>query len=768
MKRALVLAAVLAFAATALTAAPPTPSQFLKLDIGKDRVLADYRQIAAYFGELAKTSPRVKVETLGKTTLGEPMIMAVISSEANMKNLERIREVSRRLADPRGLTDAQLDALIHEGKSIALVTCNIHSSEIASSQMAMEWAHALATATDAETKGRLDNVVLLLVPSLNPDGQIMITDYYRKYLGTKYEGGRLPWLYHHYVGHDNNRDWFMLTQIETKNLSHAVYQEWHPQVFVDEHQMGTDGPRMFIPPFADPVDPDVHPLIWREANLIGTNMAFRLEQNEKAGLIYGYSFDAYWLGGTRNTGWWKNITGLLLETASARIASPIYVEPTELRGGTKGLIDYKATVNHPNPWKGGTWRMRDIMDYERIASDAMLETCADRREDFLRDVATRARAAVAMAKPGEGYRFPHNQRDWPTAQRLAALMDEHGVEVMQAANGDYWIPMAQPYSKFLVEMLEPQRYPEVRLQPGKDILRPYDVATWSLPLAMGVSVERTIAPDLAAKRVTEINPEPQAFVKAHEGQAKPRVAIYNPWGGTLDEGWTRWLLDQYGFAPKSLHPQEVKAGLTNLDAFIIPDVSAETIATGRAGGRGEEGSGMRYNEELPPDYRSGLEKAGADVVRKFVEEGGTLVAFGAGCDYAIQELNIPVRNALGRTPAADFSVPGSLVRVKVRGGHPVTAGMPEETAIFIDRNIAFETTAPGNEMERWVLLSYPDDARDILLSGWINGEERLTRKAAAVAMTYGKGRVVLFGFRPQHRGQTAATFPMVFNALWWK
>src|SRR6059058_784076 len=341
MKRAVIFIALIAIGAHA---AVQSPSQFLGFDVGADRKLADYKQIASYFRALAAASPRVRVETLGKTTLGEDFVMAVVSSEGNMRNLEKIRETARRLADPRGLSDDQVAQLARDGKAIVLVTCNIHASEIASSQMAIEWAHALATANDAETKRRLDNVVLLLVPSLNPDGQIMVTDYYRKFLGTQYEGGRLPWLYHHYVGHDNNRDWFMLTQVETKALSRAVYKEWFPQVWVDEHQMGTDGPRMFIPPFADPVDPDVHPLIWREVNIIGSNMAFRLEQANKAGLIYGYSFDAYWLGGTRNTGWWKNITGLLLETASARIASPVRVEPTELRGGTKGLIEYKATI----------------------------------------------------------------------------------------------------------------------------------------------------------------------------------------------------------------------------------------------------------------------------------------------------------------------------------------------------------------------------------------------------------------------------------------
>jgi zinc carboxypeptidase len=757
MKRAFLL---VAFVALSAHAAVQTPSQFLGFEVGADKNLADYKQIVSYFRALASSSPRVQVQDLGKTTLGEDFIMAVISSEANMRNLPRIKAIAKQLADPRGLSDAQIDALVREGKSVILVTCNIHSSEIASSQMAMEWAHALATANDPETKKRLDNVVLLLVPSLNPDGENMITDYYRKFLGTRYEGGSLPWLYHHYVGHDNNRDWYMLTQVETKAMSRAVYHEWFPQVWVDEHQMGTDGPRMFIPPFADPLDSTVHPLIWREANLIGSNMAFRLEQQNKSGLIYGYSFDAYWLGGTRNTGWWKNITGLLLETASARIASPINIEPTELHGGSKGLVEYKATINHPNPWPGGTWRMRDIMDYERIASDAYLEIASNYRDDLLRDIVARSKAAVAWGANQPAYRIPHDQRDWPTAQMMASILLEHGVEIAQADNGDYWIPMAQPDSKFVAELLEPQRYPEVRLQPGKEILRPYDVASWTLPMAMGVTVDRGVPP--ATQRVTEIKPATKAVLAKHAKDKKPRIAIYNPWGGALDEGWTRWLLDQYGFAPKSLHPQDVKSGLQNFDVFILPDIDKEQIANGRR--RGEEGS-MRYQDELPPEYRGSLEKEGADVLKKFVENGGTLLAFSAACDYVIDNFNIPVRNALAR--ATDFSVPGSLVRVSVNTNHPVTADMPKETAIYIDRAIAFETTSPGGELQRWVLMTYPEDSRDILLSGWISGEERLTRKAAAVAMTYGKGRIVLFGFRPQHRGQTHAAFPMIFDAMYW-
>ncbi len=860
--------------------APRSPSGFLQMTIGADRTLADYRQMVAYFRALDAASARVDIESLGNTTLGEDMIMVVISSEANLKNKQRLQQVSRRLADPRGLTETEAAALIEEGRAVVLVTCNIHSTEIASSQMAMEWAHALATAQDAETRRRLDNVILLLVPSLNPDGQIMETAWYRKHLGTKHEGGRMPWLYHHYVGHDNNRDWFMLTQKETRHLSRAIYHDWSPQVFVDEHQMGQDGPRMFIPPFADPIDPDVHPLIWREVNLVGTNMAFRLEQQGKAGVIFGYSFDAYWMGGTRNTGWWKNITGLLLEVASARMATPVFIDATELEGKSKGLVDYQPQTNHPNPWRGGWWRMRDIMDYERIASDALLEAAADRREDLLRDLVVRARAAIADAAPGEAYRIPARQRDYPTTRRLALLMADHNVEVLAAPDGDFWIPLAQPYGRFVREMMEPQRYPEVKLMEGKEILRPYDVATWTLPLMMGVTVERAKlpaagggarvpapiragaggvgrlpgdppAPNRGMTVVDGTGPEAAKVVNAAlrsqgvvsvirapapgaalavgtvvldataaAGAASaaaetavrlsalpstsvppgavrlraPRVGLYKPWAASMDEGWTRWLLEQYGFAPRSLDNKAIRAGglRGRFDVIVLPAIDKDVIAAGRP--KREEGE-MKYFAELPAEYAGGLDrqaggggggggkgdadagggdgaggggsKTGTRALKTFVEEGGTLVAFGAACDYVIAELNVPVRNALIKAKREDFAVPGSLLRARVSGGHPVTWGLPSEVALFLDRSMAFDTTLPGAEMQRWVLASYPDSGRDVLLSGWIHGEDKLARRAAAVAMTYGKGKVVLLGFRPQHRAQTHATFPFVFNALYW-
>ena len=813
----------------------PAPSRFLGITVGADRTLADYRQVASYFRALDAASPRVAVQVLGKTTRGEDMLMAILSSEANIANLPRLKEVARRLADPRGATDADLASLVEEGRAIVLVTCNIHASEIGASQMAMEWAYALATAQDAETRRRLDEVVILLVPSLNPDGQIMETEWYRKNVGTASEGGRMPWIYHHYVGHDNNRDWFMLTQKETQALNRAVYHEWFPQVWLDEHQMGTTGPRIFTPPYADPIDPDIHPLIWREVNLIGTTMALRLEQQGKSGVISSYQYDGYWPGGTRTTGYWKNISGLLTEVASARLATPVRIEPGELAGSAKGLVEYGPQANFPNPWPGGWWRLRDIMDYERIISDALLETSATYRRDFLRDVATRARAAVAAADPREGFRIPAVQRDRASAHRLAALMVAHGVEVKQAAGGDVWIPLGQPYGRFVTEMLTPQRYPEVKLQPGRDFVRPYDVAAWSLPLMMGVTVERGTLPDRLTAytpaaaapslespffALTPDGPEQAKLVSAAVRAGKawvartpasgerpwragtffldaaaargaagkvepgltwtpipalpggvlplaaPRVGVYRSWAANIDEGWTRFVLEQYGFEPKTLDNAGIRAGnlAASFDAIVLPDESRDVIATGRP--KPEEGS-LRSGIEMPAEYTGGLDKEGATALREFVKAGGTLIALSAATEYAIEELSLPVRNALARVKSDEFLAPGSLLRVRVAPGHPVTDGLAEEAAIFQDKPIAFETTAPGPGTERWVLASYPDDRRDVLLSGFIQGEDRLERRAAAIALTQGKGKVVLLGFRPQHRAQTPGTFPFLFNALWW-
>jgi hypothetical protein len=824
----------------------PTPSEYLGFEVGADRKVAKYGQIVSYFHALAALSRQIEVENLGKSTLGNDLIQVVISSQENLKEKEKYKEIARKLADPRSLTEAGMNQFTQQGKVILLISGNIHSTEIGATQMFMEWAHALLASPDPKIKKWLEDVILLLIPSLNPDGQIMEVAWYQKHLGTPFEGGEMPWLYHPYAGHDNNRDWYMLTQQESKIVTRDVYFDWCPQVWLDQHQMGSTGARMFVPPYTNPVADKVPPVLWRVLDHIGTAMSWKLEEQRKSGVGYGYAFDAYFPGCTESTTWWKNIFGLLTEVASARFVSPLDIAPGELSGNGKGLVDYKVQVNFPNPWPGGIWRLRDIMDYERIASDALLDFCSHYRAEILRNKLQMARDAIHSAPEGEFYTIPIDQRDPPTAARLAHLLHENGVEVhFHPAEKTFYIGKSQPMYKFILEMLEPQRYPKVRPAPAANILAPYDVTTWSLPLMMGVKVRNRL---LAAQQQSQlrllrdedwpvgeavgihpavyaishetnqatrlinellkgqipfslaraafqsgsqrfaagtllVEPDPRLDSMAREFRVKAfgltekpkvaadslkevRIGLYKPWLASLDEGWTRWILEQYHFNIQNLDNKNVKDGnlARNYDAILLPHVAKEIILEGKP--KREEGE-MRYFPEFPPEFSGGIGKEGAAHLKKFVEEGGTLVALGASCDFITETFNVPVSNPLAKLKSPDFNCPGTLLRAYVNPGHPVTYGMPEETAAFLAEARAFETDVPGLEFTRKVLVSYPAQAEDILLSGWIQGAEKLERKAAAVALTSGKGKIVLFGFRVQFRAQTEGTFKLLFNALHW-
>jgi len=497
--RQVVIAFCLLAAAAAGAAEPPSPAAFLGRQPGEDRYLAPYPRVLAYLRALAEASERVAIEEAGLSTLGNPMPVVVITAETNHARLDRYREIARRLANPAGLSPEEIAALVAEGKTIVLVTCSIHSTEVGSTQMAMELAYELATTRDPRHLRWLEEAILLVMPSINPDGQVMVVDWYQKHLGSRYEGGAMPWLYHHYVGHDDNRDYYMLTQKESQVVNDVLYHRWFPQVFLDEHQMGSTGPRMFVPPQTDPMAPEVDSLIFRQADLLGTTMSLRLEEAGKTGVGHDMIYDSYWPGGTRNTAWWKNVTGLLTEVASARIATPVWIEPGELRGGEKGLPEYVRRSNFPSPWPGGWWRRRDIMDYEKVATLALLEASAENRAGILANFARMAATASERGRSQPPYAFvvPPDQHDPAAAARLVELLLRHGVEVHRAPvefvagrhrfpAGSHVLLAAQPYRAFLLTMLRPQRYPEVVPYEGGPILPPYDVTSWSLPIAMGV------------------------------------------------------------------------------------------------------------------------------------------------------------------------------------------------------------------------------------------------------------------------------------------
>ncbi|MGE5236058.1 MAG: M14 family zinc carboxypeptidase [Acidobacteriota bacterium] len=499
--------AAAAVLATATWAAVPSPQEVLGIEVGADRVLASYGETARYLTALAEASDRVTLVGMGPTVENRSMLAVAISTPENLARIADLRDSWARLADPRGLSAGDRAALVARTPSCALITAGIHGNEVAGPQAALLFAHRLAAAAaDSEEERWLRNVVVLIVPSLNPDGQDAVVTWYRTWLGTPYEGSNLPALYHRYAGHDNNRDFVYLTQPESRALNRLAYHDWHPQLFLDLHQMGPVGPRQFVPPFADPIAPNVNPLVWRVTSHLGTLMALRLEEQGKTGVVSGWTFDGNWIGGTRNTGWWKNVFGVLTETAGAALATPIEVDPNELRAGGKGLVDYRQQVNFPNPWPGGKWGLADAVSYQLGVMGAFVEFASTHRGDLLADVATMAAGAVAKGGTEAPYAYlvPAGGDDPGRRAHLVGVLAEAGVEGFVAPDGvraggvDYPVgtvvfPAAQPLRQYLIEVLERQHYPEISPAAGADILLPYDITAWSMPLAFGVPVVRVDA-----------------------------------------------------------------------------------------------------------------------------------------------------------------------------------------------------------------------------------------------------------------------------------
>ncbi len=854
MRQALrLLVLVLCSPAWVLAGNIATPEEFLGHPVGADRRLADYHQIVEYLDLLDAASERLTLLRLGKTTLDEDFVVAAISSAENLRNMAHYQDIARKLADPRGLSEEERRKLIDEGKVIVLITLSIHSTEIGASQMSMEMAWKLAIEENADEQRWLEDVILLMVPALNPDGQLMVTDWYRQYLGTEFEGGPMPKLYHHYAGHDNNRDWFMLNLAETRLLSRLLYHDWHPHIFVDEHQMGMSGPRLFVPPFKDPPGEKIHPLIYRLIDRIGTAMTLREQEAGHQGVIQSAQFDAYWLGGTRNTGWYKNVIGLLTEMASVRIATPIFVDPGELRGGFKGLADYRPQINFPDPWPGGWWRLRDIIDYELVLTRSLLETASRFRGEFLRDLTRMASDAVAAGrnKPPYGWAIPVEQHDPVAVARMLDLLRLHGVEVHRSQEsfeldrrrfeaGTWVVRADQPYQVFAREILEPQHYPEVRVSPGGPVLLPYDVNNWSLPALFGVETVALGQPLSMALELVDQIPFPKGTVsgetgfatllapegnsvstainrlmaeggevhlakEAFEAQGRhwpagtvvvqgdlsgetlaeiaadthvtlqnasspfqletlrmrtPRLGLYQGFLPSMDEGWTRLVLERHGFAFTSLDNERVRQGSLagDFDVIVLPDQSEAEIVDGKPSKNAD-----RYRAPFPPDYRGGIGKEGIEALKAFVKEGGTLIALDSSAEIPVGHFNLPVRRPLTKSKQEAFYCPGSMLRVEFDTTHPLGYGMPEQGAVLFARSQPFETSIPGAEVTRQVVARFPE--APLLISGWIRGEELLHRKAALVEVGLGEGRVVLFGFRPQFRAQSEATFRLLFNAI---
>ncbi len=771
-----------------IVAQVPSPRSVLGFYPTDDKTIADWGQITNYFSKLDSSSNRVSVKEIGKTTLGKPLIVAFISSPENIRNLDRHRRTSAKLADPRTIKDAaELESLVKNGKTIVSISCSIHSTEIVASQMSMNLAYELATANDDETKEILDNTILLLIPSSNPDGIDIVANWYRKTLGTKSEGSSPPELYHHYAGHDNNRDWFMLNLVETQSITKLFWQEWFPQVVYDVHQMGQTGARFVIPPFFDPPNPRIPPTILREVGLVGYKMAADLQAKNIAGVATNTTFDTWWHGGFRSAPYYHNSIGILSEAASADLMSPVTITREQLQRNrpSRGLASPLATdTAHPDAWRGGVWRPRDIAEIEMTASRALLSLAAKYRPRYLRNFYD---LNSANLKPDtsvpQAYVVMAGQPRSENVARFLEILMWQGIEVHEMRNelwvkhgkaedfheiplGSFVVFLNQPQKNNVLSLFERQVYPN-RLNEKGEGEAPYDVAGWTLPLQMGVEsyeiweireLEKyrgTLKPVVSsnqARAVLNLKQSGTPFPKlSNPLKTNPRIGLYKPFTSSMDEGWTRLVFDTHQIPYRSVTNEDFRAGRIDHDVIILPADNDNSIFNGL--------NAQRY----PTEFAGGIGDAGVVNLKKFVEGGGKLICFDDSCELVIKRFGLPLRNVLSGLQRNQFYNPGSIVNLNVDARHPYARGMLEETPAYFINSSAFEVLPESKTQNLRTLARYAE--KDALMSGWMLGEKYLNGKIALAEVSYGRGKIVLFAFRPQHRGQTYATFPFIFNAV---
>ena len=857
--RSIAIAATLATAGVALASAQrgiPSPASVIGWEPCADYKLATYEQIENYFRTLAAAAPeRVRLVDMGKTTEGRTQVLAIVSSEENLRQLDRFKSIARRLAlaraGTRPLTDAEARALAGEGKAVVWIDFGLHSIEVAHAQTAPLLLYKAVADESEEMRFVRDNVILLLVANMNPDGTTMVASWYRENLGKVWES-RLPELWHKYVGHDDNRDWYMMNQVETRNSARQLYFEWFPQIVYNQHQTGPFPSRIFVPPFDDPMNPNIPPLVMRGVNLVGDAMTRRLDEEGKRGAVSRIGFDTWWNGGMRTAPYFHNMVGILTETSHASATPATYdprTFPKFFAGTTVPTLE--PTTYYPSPYRGGEWHLSDSCNIMLTTSMAALEIGAKRRQEWLYDIYQMGRDAI-RANARETFVIPAEQWDAGTAVKLVNVLRLGGIEIERAKApfsaggrqygvGSFVIRGAQPFEPYVKDLLTPQVYPDMRLYPGGPPKRPYDITGWTLSYQMGVradrieeavdvatepvdvatmplgtspagmagqpyyfaidprsndafiAVNRLLKDKIPVYRATQavagggtdfpaglflmepttswgwlvdaarplgINVVVGPTVPSNPARVRlraPRIGLYHGWGGNMDEGWTRWLLEQFEFPYSSVFDRDVRDGnlRAKFDVILLPDATYDQMLDGLPPG------------SMPDIYTGGMTARGIANVVDFVNQGGTLVAMDRAGELPLTAFNLPIRNVTREQRDTDFYIPGSILRVAVDPTHPVAYGMPPEAAAFFIHSPAFTlndraASLPVSDRIH-VVARYPES--NLLMSGWMLGEPVIAGRAAVVEAAVGKGRVVLLGFRSEHRGQTHGTYKLLFNSL---
>ncbi len=831
----------------------PTPESYFGFKMGADRKLAHWDDLVKYYNLLGERSPRMKVVEMGKSTLGNPFLALYISSADNLAKLEEYREINAMLSDPRGVSEAQIEEGILKGKAVVVQSFGLHSSEVAASQTAAEFTHDMLTRNDEEMLRILDNTISIIIPCFNPDGEIMITEWYRKYVGTEYEAANMPYLYHHYIGHDNNRDAYMQNTVESSYGAQIMFKDFVPQAYVDHHQMGAYGARLYVPPYSEPIRPDGDPLVWREMSWYGAHIAYKAEEANRSGVVNAAVYSGWGHFGFHWITPFHNIAGMLTESASARLATPLYVHPDQLEGWSRGLPKYEEQTSFPNPWKGGWWRVRDIVEQQKIAAMAIVDIAARNKETVLRTAYLKAKRQTERGEAGEvkAYVIPKTQHDGGTADKLVEVLLNQGIEVRQStaefrhegkvyAAGTRVVTMAQPKRGVIRWLLGQTNYPDnhyTRFRDGTPI-RPYDMSTDNIAEYFGVTADPISTPldassmpvmksldtytanvsrgsqgyildgrlndsftavnllmndNIKVKRLTAsvnghnagdfIIPRNArastlsqvsektgvAFAALNDNLSsnskdmpRQRIGLFQRYfGGNMDEGWTRLLLENFEFPYTTIMDKDILGGelSKNFDVILLADEGLATMT-----GKGLSGRFQSFIDGTPPEYRSGFGQKGIDALKAFIEAGGTIVTMGQAGELAMKEFKVPITNVVERTSSTEFWSPGSTLKININNQNPIAFGMPSKgLVLFVGNNDVYSVNRSANNHEVNRIATYA--SRDIMTSGWLLGEEKIANKAALVSLKMGEGEVVMIGFRPQFRVQTHGTFKFVFNSL---
>ncbi|OGD29035.1 MAG: hypothetical protein A2Y56_12065 [Candidatus Aminicenantes bacterium RBG_13_63_10] len=593
---------------------------------------------------------------------------------------------------------------------------------------------------------------------------------------------------------------------------------------------------------------------------MGSSMSYDLQKNGYSGVEHGRSFTGWWIGACDDTSWLHNVVGLLSEMASVRVASPIYIEPNELSNDY-----YEKRMSFIDPWPGGWWRLRNLVDYELTLSQSLIKTAYLHKNDLLYNFYRMNRASIKDRSKGEPFAYivPARQNDGLTALKMLQVLMFGGVKVHKARRdftvgstlypaGSFVIKLSQPYKPYAWALLQRQKYPDIRQYPGGPPVPPYDNAAWTLPLQMGVACDEIMSPfeadlelmdSVALPPVAAPGDSPYlaldsrlnasfaaafgllkegvevfrskggftagtleapagSFIVKKSAQAakvlpgllekwrltahglndisgipvsrikNPRVGLYQSWRSNMDEGWTRYVFDDLNIAFTTLHNTDFKPAKgskektvdlgAKFDVIVFADEDPDIIKTGKPNPNSEW---ARYYRQMtvPPEYEGGLEQAGVDALKAFVEKGGIVVTLNEACLFAARELGAPARNVLEKMERTKFFCPTSILRLEVDNTLPMGYGLPEETAAVFADSVALDTWVPPAEWDRRVVARFPKDG--VLLSGWLLGEDVISRKAAVVDSSFKKGRVILIGIRSQHRAQSHGTYKFLLNAL---